>query len=34
MIVASALMRRLLDGASPEQIGEAVAALRAALDGR
>jgi tryptophan synthase alpha chain len=34
VVVASALMRRMLDGASPEQIGEAVAALRAALDGR
>ncbi len=33
VIVASALMRRLLDGASPEELGEQVAALRAALDG-
>jgi tryptophan synthase alpha chain len=32
VVVASALMRRLLDGASPEEIGEAVAAFRAALD--
>ncbi|MGH9164237.1 MAG: tryptophan synthase subunit alpha [Acidimicrobiales bacterium] len=32
VIVASALMRRLLDGQSPEQIGAAVADLRAALD--
>jgi tryptophan synthase alpha chain len=32
VIVASALMRRLLDGATPEQIGDAVAAMRAALD--
>ena len=31
-VVASALMRRVLDGAGPEDIGEAVAALRAALD--
>jgi len=32
VIVGSALMRRVLDGASAEQLGEAVAALRAALD--
>jgi len=32
VIVASALMRKLLDGASPEDLGEQVAALRAALD--
>ena len=32
VVVASALMRRLLDGASPEELGEHVAALRAALD--
>ncbi len=32
VIVASALMRRLLDGASPDQLGHAVADLRAALD--
>jgi tryptophan synthase alpha chain len=32
VIVASALMRRLLDGAGPEEIGEDVARLRAALD--
>lgn len=32
VIVASALMRRVLDGASPEQVGESVSALRAALD--
>ena len=32
VVVASALMRRLLDGDSPERIGEAVAAMRAALD--
>lgn len=32
VVVASALMRRLLDGASPEQVGEAVAAIRTALD--
>jgi tryptophan synthase alpha chain len=32
VIVASALMRRLIDGASPDDIGAAVAALRAALD--
>lgn len=32
VIVASALMRLLLDGASPEQVGERVAQFRAALD--
>ena len=32
VIVASALMRLLVDGASPDQVGDAVAALRAALD--
>jgi len=32
VIVASALMRLLLDGATPEQLGEKVAAFRAALD--
>jgi tryptophan synthase alpha chain len=32
VIVGSALMRRVLDGESPEQLGEAVAAIRAALD--
>jgi tryptophan synthase alpha chain len=32
VIVASALMRRVLDGASPDDIGAAVADLRAALD--
>jgi len=32
VIVASALMRRLLDGAEPDEIGAAVAELRAALD--
>ena len=32
VVVASALMRRVLDGAAPEDIGEAVAALRSALD--
>ena len=32
VIVASALMRLLLDGASPERIGDRVAELRAALD--
>ncbi|MGI8686028.1 MAG: tryptophan synthase subunit alpha [Acidimicrobiales bacterium] len=32
VIVASALMRLLLDGASPEQIGDKVAGFRAALD--
>ncbi|MGH9156039.1 MAG: tryptophan synthase subunit alpha [Acidimicrobiales bacterium] len=32
VIVASALMRRLLDGQSPDQVGDAVADLRAALD--
>jgi tryptophan synthase alpha chain len=33
VIVASALMRRMLDGAGPEDIGAAVAAIRTALDG-
>jgi tryptophan synthase alpha chain len=32
VVVASALMRRYLDGASPEDLGEQVAAMRAALD--
>jgi len=32
VVVASALMRRYLDGASPEAIGEQVAALRRGLD--
>jgi len=32
VVVASALMRRFLDGASPDQLGDAVAELRAALD--
>ena len=32
VVVASALMRLLLDGASPEQVGDAVAGFRAALD--
>jgi tryptophan synthase alpha chain len=32
VIVASALMRRLIDGDTPEQIGEVVAGFRAALD--
>jgi tryptophan synthase alpha chain len=32
VVVASALMRQRLDGAGPEQLGESVAALRAALD--
>jgi tryptophan synthase alpha chain len=32
VVVASAIMRRLLDGAGPEAAGEAVAALRSALD--
>jgi tryptophan synthase alpha chain len=32
VVVASALMRQRLDGASPEVLGEAVAALRTALD--
>jgi tryptophan synthase alpha chain len=31
VVVASALMRRVLDGASPEDVGRDVAALRAAL---
>ena len=33
VVVASALMRRYLDGASPEELGEQVAAIRLALDG-
>jgi tryptophan synthase alpha chain len=33
VVVASALMRERLDGASPEQLGDRVAAFRAALDG-
>ena len=33
VVVASALMRLLLDGAGPDAVGDAVAALRAALDG-
>jgi tryptophan synthase alpha chain len=32
VVVASALMRERLDGASPEQLGDRVAQLRAALD--
>lgn len=32
VIVASALMRIVLDGGSPSQVGDAVAAMRAALD--
>ncbi|HZQ58980.1 MAG TPA: tryptophan synthase subunit alpha [Acidimicrobiales bacterium] len=32
VVVASALMRRYLDGASPDELGEQVAAIRAALD--
>jgi tryptophan synthase alpha chain len=32
VVVASAIMRRLLDGAGPEAAGESVAAFRAALD--
>jgi tryptophan synthase alpha chain len=32
VIVASALMRRMLDGATPEQIGSLVGEIRAALD--
>lgn len=32
VVVASALMRKRLEGASPEQLGSEVAALRAALD--
>jgi tryptophan synthase alpha chain len=32
VIVGSALMRLVLDGASPEELGSAVAAMRAALD--
>jgi tryptophan synthase alpha chain len=33
VVVASALMRKVLDGASAEQLGEAVAELRKGLDG-
>jgi tryptophan synthase alpha chain len=32
VIVASALMRRLLDGAGPDELGEQVSAMRVALD--
>ena len=32
VVVASVLMRKLLDGASPDEIGDSVAALRDALD--
>jgi tryptophan synthase alpha chain len=32
VIVASALMRRVLDGETPAQVGSAVAGLRAAVD--
>jgi tryptophan synthase alpha chain len=32
VVVASAIMRRLLDGEPPEAAGDAVATLRAALD--
>jgi tryptophan synthase alpha chain len=32
VVVASALMRRLLDGAGPDELGQMVAELRAALD--
>jgi tryptophan synthase alpha chain len=34
VIVASALMRRVLDGGTPEQVGQLVADMRAALDAR
>ena len=33
VVVASALMRLLLDGGGPNAVGDAVASLRAALDG-
>jgi tryptophan synthase alpha chain len=33
VVVASALMRKVLDGASPRQLGEVVAELRKGLDG-
>jgi tryptophan synthase alpha chain len=32
VVVASALMRRVLDGAPPDAIGDQVAAMRRALD--
>jgi tryptophan synthase alpha chain len=32
VVVASALMRRMLDGAGPDEIGDAVGAFRLALD--
>jgi tryptophan synthase alpha chain len=32
VVVASALMRLLLDGAGPAAVGDAVSAIRAALD--
>jgi hypothetical protein len=33
VVVASALMRRYLDGATPQELGERVAEIRRALDG-
>jgi tryptophan synthase alpha chain len=33
VVIASALMRAMLDGASPEELGERVGAIRGALDG-
>jgi tryptophan synthase alpha chain len=33
VIVASALMRRVLDGAAVAEVGQAVSELRAAVDG-
>jgi tryptophan synthase alpha chain len=32
VVVASALMRAAIDGATPEQVGELVGAIRAAID--
>jgi tryptophan synthase alpha chain len=32
VVVASALMRRYMDGATPDDLGDQVAAMRSALD--
>jgi tryptophan synthase alpha chain len=33
VVVGAALMRAAIDGATPEQVGELVGAIRAAIDG-
>jgi tryptophan synthase alpha chain len=33
VVVGSALMRAAIDGATPEQVGDRVGAIRAAIDG-